>query len=174
MSIPKKFIGKLIFILIHIFLCCMMKILCYSCFSFERGTVRYTYTHTQQRSQKPTNKQQEVAQHRRHNKLLSLANYRISNKLRQIHHIFHFLLFLLVCTSADIIFHKFLEPHSSLSVKKILVRNCIFHFNGFTCLHETDGRNKCNTIGRYSQFYIFVKMNIMTITEIAISQNLAK
>ena len=39
---------------------------------------------------------------------------------------FYFLLFLLAFTSADIIFHKFLELHSTLSEKKIFVANFPF------------------------------------------------
>ena len=39
---------------------------------------------------------------------------------------FYFLLFLLTFTSTDIIFHKFLEIHSALSEKKILVTNFPF------------------------------------------------
>ena len=37
--------------------------------------------------------------------------------------VFYLLLFLLAFTSADIIFHKFLELHSTLSEKKIFVTN---------------------------------------------------
>ena len=40
--------------------------------------------------------------------------------------IIHFLLFLLAFTSADIIFHKFLELHSILSEKNISVTNFTF------------------------------------------------
>ena len=40
--------------------------------------------------------------------------------------IFYLLLFLLAFTSADIIFHKFLELHSTLSEKKIFVTNFSF------------------------------------------------
>ena len=40
--------------------------------------------------------------------------------------IFYFLLFLLVFTSADIIFHRFLDLHSTLSGKKIFVTNFSF------------------------------------------------
>ena len=42
------------------------------------------------------------------------------------HQIFYFLLFLLAFTSADLIFHKFLELHSTLPEKEIFVTN--FHF----------------------------------------------
>ena len=42
----------------------------------------------------------------------------------------YFLLFLLTFTSADIIFHKFLELHSTLSEKKFSSQ--IVLFNGFT------------------------------------------
>ena len=44
--------------------------------------------------------------------------------------IFYFLLFLLAFTSADIIFHKFLELHST-SDKKIFVTNFPFLTNSF-------------------------------------------
>ena len=40
--------------------------------------------------------------------------------------VFYLLLFLLAFTSADIIFHKFLELHSTLSEKKIFVTNFSF------------------------------------------------
>ena len=40
--------------------------------------------------------------------------------------IFYFLLFLLAFTSADIIFHRFLDLHSTLSGKKIFVTNFFF------------------------------------------------
>ena len=39
---------------------------------------------------------------------------------------FYFLLFLLAFTLADIIFHKFLELHSTLSENKIFVANFPF------------------------------------------------
>ena len=42
------------------------------------------------------------------------------------HQIFYFLLFLLAFTSADIIFHKVLELHPTLSEKKIFVTNFPF------------------------------------------------
>ena len=46
---------------------------------------------------------------------------------------FYFLLFLLTFTSsADIIFHKFLELHSALSEKTIDFRHNFFFFNEFT------------------------------------------
>ena len=44
----------------------------------------------------------------------------------QSNQIFFFLLFLLAFTSANIIFHKFLELHSVLLVKKIFVTNFLF------------------------------------------------
>ena len=47
-------------------------------------------------------------------------------KIQHSHHIFYFLLFLLNFTSADIIFHKFLELHSTFSEKKISVMNFPF------------------------------------------------
>ena len=37
-----------------------------------------------------------------------------------------FILFLLIFTSADITFHKFLELHSKLSEKKNFITNCVF------------------------------------------------
>ena len=46
--------------------------------------------------------------------------------VRYSHQIFYFLLFLLAFTSANIIFHKFLELHSTLSEKKIFVLNFPF------------------------------------------------
>ena len=39
---------------------------------------------------------------------------------------FYFLLFLLAFTSADIIFHKFLELHSTLSENNVFVTNFPF------------------------------------------------
>ena len=44
---------------------------------------------------------------------------------------FYLLLFLLAITSADIIFHKFLVPHSTLSEKKVF-RHEFSVFNRFT------------------------------------------
>ena len=46
------------------------------------------------------------------------------------HHIFYFLLFLLAFTSVDIIFHKCLELHSTLSEKRFSSQ--IILFNGFS------------------------------------------
>ena len=50
----------------------------------------------------------------------------ISPYLDTFHTGFHFLLFLLAFTSADIIFHKFSELHSTLSEKKIFITNVSF------------------------------------------------
>ena len=49
--------------------------------------------------------------------------------LDTFHTVFHFLLFLLAFTSADIIFHKFSELHSTLSEKKIFITNVSFLTN---------------------------------------------
>ena len=42
---------------------------------------------------------------------------------RHKQHIFYFLLLSLAFTSADIIFHKFLELHATLSEKNIFIKN---------------------------------------------------
>ena len=47
-------------------------------------------------------------------------------QVRYSHQIFCFLLLLLAFTSSDIIFHTFLELHSTLSEKKIFVTNFPF------------------------------------------------
>ena len=52
-------------------------------------------------------------------------------KIQPLDLYFLFLMFLLAFTSADIVFHKFLEIHSTLSEKKIFVTNFSF-FNRFT------------------------------------------
>ena len=60
------------------------------------------------------------------------------------HQIFFCLLFLLAFTSADIIFHKFLELHSTLSEKSIFVTNFSFlndSLNPFPLSHPLNGQN---------------------------------
>ena len=52
-----------------------------------------------------------------------LWSYFLQKNLRCNHQIFYFLLFLLAFTSADVIFHNFLELHSTLTEKKIFVTN---------------------------------------------------
>ena len=49
--------------------------------------------------------------------------------------------FMLVFTSADIIFYKLLELHSSLSVKKIFVTNCPFLRDSLKHLHPPKSQN---------------------------------
>ena len=57
------------------------------------------------------------------------------------HQIFYLLLFLLAFTSADVIFHKFLELHSTLSEKKIFFTNFPFLTDVLKLPHPLNGQN---------------------------------
>ena len=86
---------------------------------------------------------------------------------------------ILAFTSADIVFHKFLELHSTLCKKKDFCHNFFFFFNGFTqTSHSLNGQNLLSVtsflsmLANFAWVFTFLRISLTLKTDLYLTNYL--